>query len=237
VPTWPEEFTRYLPVFEEQQPLRRPRDDRGRDGHLGVPEHLVRVPEAKPRPIRSTIVPIDVREIVALPHHRADQRIDDVDGDVVIGKVPTIEKPPPEVHDPDRVGLRRRSQWPFPDADPIGVCRQPEIGKEAPDLGVLLTDASVCHRGDRRRTCAREPTRRCSAPPRRRRPLRGSPLCPASGGCRRMRRPSRRAGHGPSRPIEPASLRTDPREFAASPGAICRREADAAWWRSRSVRG
>jgi hypothetical protein len=79
-----------------------------------------------------------VRKSVAVPHDLADQRIDYVDGDVVIGEAPTVEEPAPEVHDPDRVGLRRRSDRTFPDADPVGVRRQSEIGKEAPDRGVLL---------------------------------------------------------------------------------------------------
>jgi hypothetical protein len=138
VPAGPQKFTGYLPVFKEQQPLGRPRNDRGRDRHLRVPVHLVRIPEAERRPKRGAVVPVDVREVVAVQHHLADQRIDNVDGDVVIGEVPAVEESASEVHDPDRVGLGRRPDWTFPDADPVGGSRQPEVGKEAPDRGVLI---------------------------------------------------------------------------------------------------
>ena len=50
MPAGSEKFTGYLPVFEEQQPFRRPRDYGGGDRHLGIPVHLVRIPEAKCRP-------------------------------------------------------------------------------------------------------------------------------------------------------------------------------------------
>lgn len=120
MPAGPQKFTGYLPVFKEQQPFRRPRNDRRRDRHLRVPVHLVGIPEAERRPKWGAVVPVDVREVVAVQHHLADQWIDDVDGDVVIGEVPAVEEPAPEVHDPDGVRLRRRSDWTFPDADPVG---------------------------------------------------------------------------------------------------------------------
>ena len=82
-----------------------------------------------------------MRENVAVQHELADQRIDDMDGDVGIGEKPSVEELAPEVDDPDRVGLRRRSKRALPNADPISVRRQPEIGKEAPDRGVLFIHA------------------------------------------------------------------------------------------------
>jgi hypothetical protein len=120
VPARPQKFAGYLPVFEEQQPFRRPWDDGGGDHHLRVPIHLVWIPKAERRPERGAVVPVDVRENVAVHHELANQRIDDMDGDVVIGEVPAVEESAPEVHDPDRVGLRRRSDWTLPDADPVG---------------------------------------------------------------------------------------------------------------------
>lgn len=76
-----------------------------------------------------------------------------MDGHVAVRERPSLEDRPPEVDDADAVGLRCRFQGAFPHRNPVGVCRKPEIGKEPPDFGVLLTDASVVHRGGRQRIC------------------------------------------------------------------------------------
>ena len=165
----PEKFTGHLPVFEKQQPFRRPRNDRGRDRHLRRPKHLGRIPKAQSRPSRVAFVPVDMRQQRLVRQHlRADERIDHVDGDVVIRKRPTIEERAPEVDDPNAIGLRRRLQRSFPDSDPVGVCRQTEVGEEPTNLRILLIDASINHRGGRRRIYETVPTGPHSTSPRRR---------------------------------------------------------------------
>lgn len=95
-----------LPVFEEQQPLGRPWDDRRRDRHLRGPEHLGRIPEAQRWPSRVAIVPIDVRQKRLVRQHlRADERVDHMGGYVAVREPPSFEESPPKVDNADPVSL------------------------------------------------------------------------------------------------------------------------------------
>jgi hypothetical protein len=142
VATQTEEFAADLPVFEEQQPLRRPRDNGRRDGVFRRPEHLLRIVEAQGRPLRTLLVPVDVRqEFLLLNRFGTDGRVDDMDGHVRILERPSVEDRSPEVDDPDPVGLAGRLDRTLPDPDPSGLGLQLEVRKEAPDRGVLLIDA------------------------------------------------------------------------------------------------
>jgi hypothetical protein len=133
-----EKLTGYLPVFEKQQPFRRPRDDRRRDRQFWTPVGLFRVPKAERWPMERATVPVDVWKVLAVRHQRPDQRVNDMDGDVVVREVPPVEIPAPEVHDPDGVSLRCRPDLTFPNADPIGRSNRPEMREKAPNRGVLL---------------------------------------------------------------------------------------------------
>jgi len=106
MPAGPEKFAGYLPIFQKQQPLRRPWDDRGRDRHLRRPEHLGRIPQTQRRPGWIAFVPVDVRkQRLALQHLLADERIPHMDGDVGVREGPTVEVRTQEVYDSDAVGF------------------------------------------------------------------------------------------------------------------------------------
>jgi hypothetical protein len=136
------EFAGDLPILEEQQPFRRPRDDCRGDRIIGRPNQLLGVVKAQRWPFRISVVAVNVRQEPSfLECFRADGRIDYVDRDEWILECPAIEKHSRKVDDTNPVGLTSGFDWALPNTDPSGVCRQFEIREIAPDEGVLFSDA------------------------------------------------------------------------------------------------
>jgi hypothetical protein len=75
----------------------------------------------------------------------ADQRVNDLDGDVRIFKIPTVKIFPTKVHNPNAIRSRDRLDRPLPYADPPGIRCKAEVGKITSDEGVLLVNVEIRH--------------------------------------------------------------------------------------------
>jgi hypothetical protein len=136
------------PLFVEEEPFNRPRDDPIDDVFIGPPPVLNGIVNAQTRERGWVPPPVYMLWRLASPTRvRSDRRVDNKDVDILVDEVPAVKMAAREISDPDAICLAYRLQRAFPHPDPTRVRNKAKLRALCSQSSILLLDRQWTHRG------------------------------------------------------------------------------------------
>lgn len=135
------------PLFVEEEPLGRPRDDPIDDVFIRPPLILNGIVNAQARKRRWVLPPVHMLwRLTSAPRIRSDRRVNNEDVDILIGEVPPVKKTTREINDLDAICLTYRPQRAFPHSNPARVRNKAKLRACGSQSSILLLDRQWAHR-------------------------------------------------------------------------------------------